>query len=122
MSAGATRGILYLVLVGLAGVVVLGYGVFEARKILAGPELTLTSPEEGSATSSPLVTIAGTAQNIAFLSINNKQAYTNVHGQFLETLSPPPGYTVITVSAKDRFGREVTRVVHFSVVTYCPIS
>src|SRR3989344_2284912 len=95
----------------IAVVLVLGYGLFEARKLLEGPEITITSPRDGTATSSGLVTIEGTAQNISFLTINDAPAYTDQSGRFVETLSPPAGYTVFTVAAVDRFGRRASKSV-----------
>ena len=108
-------------LIALAVVAVLGYGLFEARKLLEGPEITITSPRDGSATSSPLVIIEGTALNISFLTINDAPAYTDASGHFVETLSPPAGYTVFTVAAVDRFGRRASKSVTFNIVNYCPV-
>src|ERR1700690_2829184 len=93
----------------LVGVVVLGlsgYGLFEARKILEGPVITIESPRDGSATSSTGIIIAGEAQNISFLSINDKPSSTDESGHFSELLSLAPGFTVLTVAATDRFGRK----------------
>ena len=109
-------------LIALAVVLVLGYGLFEARRLLQGPEITITSPAAGSATSSTLVTIEGTAQNISFLTINDAPAYTDASGKFALTLSPPAGYTVFTVAAVDRFGRRAAKQVAFTVVNYCPLN
>lgn len=106
----------------IAVLLLLGYGIFEARRIIEGPEITILSPTNGSATSSDIVTISGTAQNISFLTINDAPAYTDSEGHFEETLSPPVGYTVITVAAVDRFGRRATQTVAFTIVRYCPLS
>jgi hypothetical protein len=106
----------------LVVLVVLLYGLFEARKMLEGPEITITSPMPGSATSTSLVVIEGTAQNIAFLTINDAPAYTDEQGRFTEAFSPPPGYTVVTVAAVDRFGRRARTSVEFTVLNYCPVN
>lgn len=100
----------------------ISYGFFEARRIIAGPVITVTSPINGSATSSGAVLISGTAENIAFLTINDRPAFTDEHGHFSERVSAPPGYTVFTVLGKDRFGRESSERVYVSVVNFCPIS
>ncbi len=109
-------------LIGLALVVLLGYGAFEARKLVAGPEISINTPKNGSATSTALVTIEGTAQNIAFLTINDAPSYTDEAGKFVYRFSPPAGYTVITVAAVDRFGRRAHQSVALTVVTYCPLN
>ncbi|MDB5224720.1 MAG: hypothetical protein JWO43_342 [Candidatus Adlerbacteria bacterium] len=106
-------------LVLVAIVIVGGYGLFEGRRILSGPEISLDFPRSGSATSSVAVVVSGMAQNIAFLTINGRPAYTDAAGHFSATLSPHPGYTSITVAAKDRFGREASMSVHFTVLNFC---
>ena len=106
----------------LAVVLVGGYGLFEARRLIEGPVITITYPLDGSATSSTGVIIAGTAQNISFLTINDLPSYTDKSGNFSELLSIPPGFTVLTVQAVDRFGRRAERSVSIQVLNYCPIT
>jgi hypothetical protein len=101
---------------------VVGYGLFEARKLLEGPVITIESPQDGTATSSAIVTIVGNAQNIAFLTINDGQAYTDESGRFVYQFSPPPGLAVVTVAAVDRFGRKTSKSIELTEVNYCPLS
>lgn len=100
---------------------IFGYGFFEGRRLLSGPRIVIESPLDGSSTSSTMVTLSGTARNISFLTVNGKPAYLDEHGQFLETLSPPPGYAIFTVTASDRFGRQSSKQVHITVLNFCPI-
>jgi hypothetical protein len=107
-------------LVVLVGLALVGYGLFEARRLIEGPQITIDSPSPGSATSSAQVVIVGTAQNISFLTINDSPAYTDEEGHFRAVLSPPPGYTTLVVAAVDRFGRRAKKIVSINVLTYCP--
>ena len=109
-------------LVVLVVLVVVLYGLFEARKLLEGPEITIESPADGSATSTSAVTVVGTAQNIAFLTINDAPSYTDETGRFVYRFSPPAGYTIVTVAATDRFGRRASKSVSINLVNYCPVS
>ena len=119
MSAPSLRrGILFGAVVALT-ITILGYGIFESRRLLSGPRITIESPKSGSATSSALVTISGTAKNISFLTMNGAPAYADETGRFFATLSPSPGYAIFTVSASDRFGRRATSQVHITVLNYC---
>ncbi len=106
----------------LAVVIIGGYGLFEARRIIEGPEIVITSPLNGTATSSIGVVITGTAQNISFLTINDKPSYTDKTGNFSERLSIPPGLAVLTVRAVDRFGRRTSKQVAITVLNYCPVA
>lgn len=101
-------------------VLIAGYGLFEARRIIAGPELAIDSPIDGSATSTSLVTVSGRVKNISFLTINGHAASADEQGRFVYRYSPPVGYTVATVSATDRFGRRAEKRVSFTLLTYCP--
>lgn len=98
---------------------VVGYGLFEGRRLIEGPEITIDSPRNGAALSGPAVHITGTAQNVAFFSINGRQAFVDEHGRFDVTVAPPPGYTVFTVSGTDRFGRARTRSVSITIDNFC---
>jgi hypothetical protein len=106
----------------VAALLIVAYGVFEARRILSGPSIDILSPTSGSATSTTLVTVMGTVENISFLTINDYAAFADEQGKFVYRYSPPPGYTVLTVAATDRFGRRVERSISFNVVTYCPVN
>ncbi len=100
-------------------IAVILYGLFEARKLLGGPSITIDLPREGSAVSSTAVTIAGVARNISFLTINDAPAFTDENGRFTEQLSPPPGYAIFTVAATDRFGRQAIALIHITILNYC---
>jgi hypothetical protein len=107
-------------LAGLAILAILGYGLFEARRLIGGPAIELDAPIEGSMTASTTVEIRGIARNISFLTINDAPAFTDEAGRFAETLSPPPGYAIFTVAATDRFGRRTIAQVHITILNYCP--
>jgi hypothetical protein len=100
-------------------VVLIGYGAFEARKLWEGPRITIESPLDGSATSTSAIVVSGEAENISFLTINDAPAFTDESGHFTQVLSPPLGYTVVTVAATDRFGRRASKTVSLQVVSYC---
>jgi hypothetical protein len=110
-----------LLLISLLAIVILGYGLFEARRIIDGPVVVIYTPANGSATSTTGVLISGNAQNISFLSINDKPSFTDQKGNFSETLSIPPGFAVLTVAATDRFGRRTSKSVSINVLNYCPL-
>jgi hypothetical protein len=103
-------------------ILILIYGLFEARRLIEGPQITIDSPQDGSATSSTAVVISGTAENIAFLTIDDKPAYTDEQGQFTDLLSLHPGVTILTVKATDRFGRSAEKSVSIQVLNYCSIN
>ena len=81
------------------------YIVFQARFLLQGPVVTLTETPP-LAQSERTVTLTGNAKNIVSLSLNGRDIFTDVAGDFNETLVLENSVTVATITARDRYGRE----------------
>mgnify|MGYP000179512293 CR=1 FL=1 len=98
----------YLKIVGiiLFVVAIFGYAFFQARNIITGPTIKISSPENGSSLEESLVGIKGVAKNISRISMNGSQIFTDDKGIFSEKLLLSYGYNIITIKAKDRFGRD----------------
>ncbi len=90
---------------GLIGLAIIGYTIFQARFLLAGPQLALTAPLD-TVQNSRSVTIVGQAHNINHITLNDRQIFTNEYGEFNEDLILENGYTIATLAATDRYGRE----------------
>ncbi len=90
---------------------IIGYALFRAYNLIAGPVVEIIEPTSGSTVGTPLVTIHGIAKRISKLSLNNRQIFTDEKGSFDETLLLGEGYTILTVRAEDRFGRKVRQTI-----------
>lgn len=86
---------------------ILAYALFQARTLIHGPTLTVTSPKNGATMSQSFVEIAGTAGNISEIELNGRDITVDENGAFREPLLLGKGYTILTLKARDRFGREV---------------
>lgn len=86
---------------------VIGYGIFQAKNLATGPQLAIISPAQGSTLASPLAHIRGHAENISFITLNDNKIFTDESGNWSENILLASGYNIITVEAKDRFGRTV---------------
>lgn len=93
-------------LIGTGGVVLLllliAYSAYQARAYLAGPALTI----EHTGQTGTLLEISGTAQRVAFLSLQGRQIFTDERGVWQETILLLPGYNIVSLAATDRFGRK----------------
>lgn len=83
---------------------ILWYASFQARNLIAGPEISLTKEPDIVQTSRTVV-FEGTTKNIVSLTLNGKQIFTDETGTFRTSLVLPDGYTIMTLRAKDRYGR-----------------
>ena len=95
------KKILFLVLTITLGIYVINQSWF----FIFGPEIRLETPGEFVATTS-LVTISGVVKNAAWLTLNDRQIFTDEKGVFEESLLVSSGVSIMRVKAKDRFGRE----------------
>jgi len=97
-----TRHTILLIL----GVLFTIYCLFQARFLILGPGVAIESPGDGFVANSSLIMLSGTARNAAWLSLNDRQIYTNEEGQWSEKLILSEGLSIMTVRVRDRFGRE----------------
>lgn len=109
LSLGIRPIIIGVVSLGLIMLIV-AYVVFQARFLITGPQIVLLS-ELPVAHNDRVITLTGTAFNITHLWLNDRQIFTDEHGNFSEAVVLENGYTMTTLRAKDRYGREtvVTR-------------
>lgn len=99
------RGIIRLVFTLIIVGAFLFYAAFQSRLIITGPTITLNE-DLNNVQYQRTVTIVGRAENIVSLSLNDRPIFTDDRGNFRETLVLPEGYTIMTLKAKDRYGRE----------------
>ncbi|OHB25179.1 MAG: hypothetical protein A2542_02765 [Parcubacteria group bacterium RIFOXYD2_FULL_52_8] len=96
-------------LLALSCLLVLGYGGYQLRDIMAGPQLQITYPENGVRLERDHLVLAGTSKDIASLHINGRQIFTDQDGNFTQDLLLLNGYNVIEVRATDRLNRATTK-------------
>ena len=95
-------------LIGALAIVFIGYCLFQARFLILGPRVTIQSHADGVAVIAPLITLSGSARNAAWISLNDRQIFTDEEGFWSEKLILSPGTSIMTVKVSDRFGREQT--------------
>jgi hypothetical protein len=83
-----------------------GYALFNARLLLAGPEITIESPQNGSSFTDPFIELHGTAKQTSFITLNGNELYTDEQGSFVVPLVLAPGTSIMKLSASDRFERK----------------
>jgi len=93
-----------LLILGL--VLLVSYSFYQARSIILGPQISITNITDGEVVENPLVIIEGRARNISWISLNDRQIFTDEEGRWSEKLIVSSGTSIITVKARDRFGRE----------------
>lgn len=86
-------------------IVIAFYSYGRARNIIFGPEITITSPTNGEVLYDDVLTLTGTIDNAAFISLNGRQIFVDESGSFSEKLLLHYGYNIIEIEAEDRFNQ-----------------
>lgn len=102
----------------LLGVLIVGYSIFQAQKILGGPSITVLSPINGATYTTTLIELKGVAKNVSTLMLNDRPLYTDKLGNFSDTLLLNPGYNILKLEAKDKFGSGTQKMIE---IIYKPI-
>ena len=87
------------------------YALFQARFLILGPRLTIETPINYSLIDTGIFLIKGVAKNVSFLSLDDRQIYTDTLGKWSDKLIAHEGTNIIKLEARDRFGRETTKLV-----------
>ncbi len=95
--------ILRISLISLLVLVIVGYSLFQAQKLISGPIIDIYSPQNGTTFSQTLIEISGRAQNVSYLNLDDRPIYTDKDGYFKEKLLLSPGYNIIKIDARDKF-------------------
>jgi len=53
--------------------------------------------------------VEGIAEKATKISMNGREIFINKNGYFRELIDPLPGYSVVTLDAKDKFGNETNK-------------
>lgn len=112
MSKTPAQKAKFWVLVAFFGIFVL-YTLFELSKVIWGPSLKIETPANGALLSESAYTLTGTAKNVSFISVNDRQIYINKDNRFTEKLIALPGYNIIKVVVRDRFNKEKEEKIEF---------
>jgi hypothetical protein len=93
------------------------YGIFEIGKVFLGPSLVINTPTNLSTVTNPLIVVSGKVARAAYVSLDDRQIYGDEKGNFSESLLLSPGYNIISIKVRDRFGKEISKVINVTYTT-----
>lgn len=85
----------------------LAYLIFQFRILSGSPPLSVREPQEDQ-TVSALVTVTGTTDPQATVTVNHQEVLVNAAGEFTTTVSLTPGQHTLTIEARSRTGATKT--------------
>lgn len=84
------------------------YGAFVSLPILSGPTLTITSPVAYETIAGGALALTGQAKHTETLWLDGAPLLMDEAGRFSALLTLPSGGAILSLTATDRFGREIT--------------
>ena len=104
-----TKKYLYIGIVIFFVLLTVGYTSYEIHKVVFGPKIMITYPQDGSLATTSEIEITGTTKNIQDISLNDGKIFIDEQGNFKEKLLLSYGYNIITLKANDKFGRSTEK-------------
>jgi hypothetical protein len=93
-------------------ILLVGYTLFQAKNLIRGPVLLISEPRDGETVPYEVVAVKGTTENVSALTLNDSPIYIDKEGNFSEKIVASVGYSIVKLSAKDRFGTTITKYLH----------
>ena len=97
-----------IIILTVAGLVFV-YAYYKTKDFIRGPVITVAYPINGETVNNSLLKIEGKATSIAYISLDDRQIFTDEAGNFKEKLLLFPGYNIISIKASDKFGRDIEK-------------
>ncbi|HLP86281.1 MAG TPA: hypothetical protein VK153_00160 [Candidatus Paceibacterota bacterium] len=82
--------------------VIMIFGYEKMSFVFKGVQIKATLTQTND---SPLATITGTAPKATYITLNGREIFIDKEGNFSESISVLPGFSIITLNAKDKFGK-----------------
>ncbi|MDD4989170.1 MAG: hypothetical protein PHV42_01965 [Candidatus Pacebacteria bacterium] len=89
---------------------ILGYAAYQSRKLVSGPIITISSPQDGETVGTQAITISGTVSNASSISLDDNPIVTDEAGNFKETHVLLPGINIIKIQAEDQFKKTTEKI------------
>ncbi|MEJ0001589.1 MAG: hypothetical protein WDN09_00135 [bacterium] len=80
------------------------YAYYRSRDLIFGVTIRNVNLVDGATMPAALIKVTGNAKNATFLSLDDREISINEQGDFSEDVALLPGYNIITLKAKDKFG------------------
>ncbi len=82
------------------------YFLFKFQKVTTGPILNVETPKKWETFNENIIEVSGSVQNISKIKLNGRKIFVNQDKEFKEELLLYPGYNIIKIKVKDRFGKQ----------------
>lgn len=101
--------------IGTVITLVLALVVYNMRDMVFGTPLQVVTAQDGATLEDTFLPLTGIARHARELLINGRTVAIDRSGKFTDAIILSPGYNIVEVALKDRFGNTDTRTYHWVV-------
>lgn len=83
---------------------IVAFAFYTSYDLLFGVKIKNVSIVDNATLTESLLKITGNAKHAAVLTLNGREISINKQGDFEETIALLPGYNIVSIEAKDKFG------------------
>ena len=80
------------------------YAFFRSKDLILGVKISNVNIMDGAKVANNVLQVTGNAKNAVNLTLNGREISIDQEGNFNETIALLPGYNIINITAKDKFG------------------
>lgn len=95
--------------------IIAGYVFIQYSSLIFAPGLTIDSPKEGATISGNVVIVRGSTDPYATVTVEGDEVAVGLDGSFKKSVYEFSGDNKITITSKNRFGKESTKVIEVKV-------
>src|SRR3989339_398185 len=83
---------------------IVAFAFFGSHNLIFGVKIKGVNIENGATVIESTEHITGNAKNAVLLTLNGREISIDKEGNFNETIALSPGYNIVSIEAKDKFG------------------
>ena len=85
-------------------ILIISYAFFRSYDLIFGVKIKNVNITDGGSVTDSVIDVKGNAQNAVNLILDGREISIDQNGNFNETIALSPGYNIINIKAKDKFG------------------
>jgi hypothetical protein len=89
--------------------IIIFYGIWKGRDLIFGIHLTINGIQNNETVTQSVLELSGNAYHAVSITINGRVVSVEENGAWHDTIALLKGYNIIKITAKDKFGRIITK-------------
>ncbi|MEK7081275.1 MAG: hypothetical protein AAB902_02720 [Patescibacteria group bacterium] len=85
-------------------ILIIAYAFFRSKDLIFGVKIKNVNLTDGATVTENIIKLTGNAKNAINLTLDGREISVDQQGNFNETIALLPGYNIINIKARDKFG------------------